>query len=219
GLPDRLCPAVHGRGPDHLVDDPVPAGRLARHAGRLQGLKAGFLGEFSPAGTSAATPAPACAALAGDTGRFQGPNGGKKGLLRRLPIPTIRNSQAGIAQLVERNLAKVEVASSNLVSRSSFQKNLVFDEVFSYPRSGSPIFQVFRPGGGAGVECQPAVRGSVAEWSCRGLQIPVRRFNSGPSLHYFPAFYFRRPPSVPWSGPGSLATIRRIAAPARMAKL
>ena len=135
------------------------------------------------------------AALAGDTGRFQGPNGGKKGLLRRLPIPTIRNSQAGIAQLVERNLAKVEVASSNLVSRSSFQKNLVFDEVFSYPRSGSPIFQVFRPGGGAGVECQPAVRGSVAEWSCRGLQIPVRRFNSGPSLHYFPAFSFP-PPAV-----------------------
>jgi len=28
---------------------------------------------------------------------------------------------AGIAQLVERNLAKVEVASSNLVSRSSFK--------------------------------------------------------------------------------------------------
>ena len=28
--------------------------------------------------------------------------------------------QAGIAQLVERNLAKVEVASSNLVSRSIF---------------------------------------------------------------------------------------------------
>ena len=29
---------------------------------------------------------------------------------------------AGIAQLVERNLAKVEVASSSLVSRSTFQK-------------------------------------------------------------------------------------------------
>ena len=29
---------------------------------------------------------------------------------------------AGIAQLVERNLAKVEVASSRLVSRSNFQK-------------------------------------------------------------------------------------------------
>ena len=31
---------------------------------------------------------------------------------------------AGIAQLVERNLAKVEVASSNLVSRSSFEGKL-----------------------------------------------------------------------------------------------
>jgi hypothetical protein len=30
--------------------------------------------------------------------------------------------KAGIAQLVERNLAKVEVASSNLVSRSIFYK-------------------------------------------------------------------------------------------------
>jgi hypothetical protein len=31
-------------------------------------------------------------------------------------------SHAGIAQLVERNLAKVEVASSSLVSRSKFDK-------------------------------------------------------------------------------------------------
>ena len=54
---------------------------------------------------------------------------------------------AGIAQLVERNLAKVEVAGSNPVSRST-------------PRLGS-----------------------VAEWSCSGLQLRVRRFDSGPSLH------------------------------------
>ncbi len=33
---------------------------------------------------------------------------------------------AGIAQLVERNLAKVEVASSRLVSRSSFSIPEVF---------------------------------------------------------------------------------------------
>ena len=33
---------------------------------------------------------------------------------------------ARIAQLVERNLAKVEVASSNLVSRSKAQKNGLF---------------------------------------------------------------------------------------------
>ena len=34
----------------------------------------------------------------------------------------LTNAKAGIAQLVERNLAKVEVASSNLVSRSSHYK-------------------------------------------------------------------------------------------------
>ena len=33
---------------------------------------------------------------------------------------------AGIAQLVERNLAKVEVASSSLVSRSSIKKMGIF---------------------------------------------------------------------------------------------
>ena len=32
--------------------------------------------------------------------------------------------KAGVAQLVERNLAKVEVASSRLVSRSRFSRNL-----------------------------------------------------------------------------------------------
>ncbi len=32
------------------------------------------------------------------------------------------DDQAGVAQLVERNLAKVEVASSRLVSRSKFGK-------------------------------------------------------------------------------------------------
>ena len=39
--------------------------------------------------------------------------------VERSPI-TIKSS-AGIAQLVERNLAKVEVASSNLVSRSTLR--------------------------------------------------------------------------------------------------
>ena len=37
---------------------------------------------------------------------------------KRIFIGTITFSSAGIAQLVERNLAKVEVASSRLVSRS-----------------------------------------------------------------------------------------------------
>ena len=37
-------------------------------------------------------------------------------------LSKILNLSAGIAQLVERNLAKVEVASSRLVSRSRFTK-------------------------------------------------------------------------------------------------
>ena len=43
--------------------------------------------------------------------------------------------QAGIAQLVEHNLAKVGVASSNLVSRSRFRKPGLFerkDRVFHF---------------------------------------------------------------------------------------
>ena len=40
--------------------------------------------------------------------------------LLSMTLETIINKRAGIAQLVERNLAKVEVASSNLVSRSTF---------------------------------------------------------------------------------------------------
>ena len=38
----------------------------------------------------------------------------------RLRLAPPQNSRAGVAQLVERNLAKVEVASSRLVSRSKF---------------------------------------------------------------------------------------------------
>ena len=38
-------------------------------------------------------------------------------ILKITPVPN-----AGIAQLVERNLAKIEVASSRLVSRSRFLK-------------------------------------------------------------------------------------------------
>ena len=37
---------------------------------------------------------------------------------------TERSGKAGVAQLVERNLAKVEVASSSLVSRSKFKGKL-----------------------------------------------------------------------------------------------
>ncbi len=69
---------------------------------------------------------------------------------------------AGIAQLVERNLAKVEVASSSLVSRSNFLgKYLAF-----------PLLSL-----------EYAQNGGVAEWSCSGLQSRVRRFDSDPRLH------------------------------------
>jgi len=44
---------------------------------------------------------------------------------------TQRNDNAGIAQLVERNLAKVEVASSNLVSRSKFKNTANAQHAFA----------------------------------------------------------------------------------------
>ena len=44
-------------------------------------------------------------------------------------------SDAGVAQLVERNLAKVEVASSSLVFRSGFEesKSISYPPLFLYP--------------------------------------------------------------------------------------
>lgn len=70
---------------------------------------------------------------------------------------------AGIAQLVERNLAKVEVASSSLVSRSIVlgEKALAVSPFLFYKH---PLF------------------GGVAEWSCSGLQSRLRRFDSDPRL-------------------------------------
>ena len=85
---------------------------------------------------------------------------------------------AGIAQLVEHDLAKVGVASSSLVSRSNFT---------SLHLSSGPVtaYSLRRP-----VQlllgCTEQVRtfGWVAEWSCSGLQLRVRRFDSDPSLHF-----------------------------------
>jgi hypothetical protein len=48
--------------------------------------------------------------------------------------------KAGIAQLVERNLAKVEVASSNLVARSNFGP-------IATPDQQSPAARLTRPPG------------------------------------------------------------------------
>ena len=74
-------------------------------------------------------------------------------------------TDAGIAQLVERNLAKVEVASSRLVSRSRFVGKR---EGLRFHLDGPSLF----------------VYGGMAEWSCSGLQSRVRRFDSALRLHF-----------------------------------
>ena len=58
---------------------------------------------------------------------------------------------AAVAQLVERNLAKVEVESSRLFCRSSIQRG---KSVTRFP----PL------------RIQQSTPGGVAEWSCSGLQ-------------------------------------------------
>jgi len=70
---------------------------------------------------------------------------------------------AGIAQLVERNLAKVEVASSSLVSRSRFQKG----------SRGFPFLSEFP---------FEVPLGAIAKRLCSGLQIRVAQFDSGSRL-------------------------------------
>ena len=75
-------------------------------------------------------------------------------------------SRAGIAQLVERNLAKVEVAGSNPVSRSS-------------PFAASALSPLSKP-----MKSAQKMYGWVTEWLCSGLQSRVRRFDSDPSLHH-----------------------------------
>ena len=87
-----------------------------------------------------------------------------------------RNSDAaGIAQLVEHNLAKVGVASSNLVSRSKFMLKPHTGGVFTLHGSRALAYRA---------EIQLFV-GWVAEWLCSGLQSRVHRFDSGLSLQFF----------------------------------
>ena len=83
----------------------------------------------------------------------------------KMPI----NTTAGIAQLVEHNLAKVGVASSSLVSRSNFL------------HSRMPLVKLR-----VGMKVN-GLEGWVAEWLCSGLQSRGRRFDSGLSLHSFRA--------------------------------
>ena len=77
-------------------------------------------------------------------------------------------NSAGIAQLVEHDLAKVGVASSNLVSRS----------IIALVRSS-----------------QSPLQGWMAEWLCSGLQLRERRFDSDSSLQLKDLGYY--PPSSP----------------------
>jgi hypothetical protein len=70
---------------------------------------------------------------------------------------------AAVAQLVERNLAKVEVESSRLFCRSSFTKE-------TYRRVC--IKKHF-------------LHGAIAKRLCTGLQIRVGRFDSGSRLQEF----------------------------------
>ena len=80
------------------------------------------------------------------------------------------SDDAGIAQLVERNLAKVEVASSRLVSRSNLSRES--------RRSPFAFLHLCRRSG----DVSATHPGGVAEWSCSGLQSRLRRFDSDPRL-------------------------------------
>ena len=71
---------------------------------------------------------------------------------------------AGIAQLVERNLAKVEVESSRLFSRSKLIRGRLI------PSPSHLSHQVYGSDGG------------LAKWLCSGLQIRRHRFDSGTRL-------------------------------------
>ena len=73
---------------------------------------------------------------------------------------------AGIAQLVERNLAKVEVESSRLFSRSKFQEGKLMLPFF--------VRKV----------------GAIANRLCNGLQIRLAQFDSGSRLQRFSAKFW-----------------------------
>ena len=95
--------------------------------------------------------------------------------------------RAGIAQLVERNLAKVEVASSSLVSRSRFPGKrpravFLFWSVRHTAEGKPPRIPTSGPYPWRKMRL-PNFNGGVAEWSCSGLQSRVRRFDSDPRLH------------------------------------
>ena len=102
----------------------------------------------------------------------------------------IRCSDAGIAQLVEHDLAKVGVASSSLVSRSSFQQSL-----------GSPGFCFFE----APAIITIAIHQAMARWqsghaaACKAAyagSIPTLASIANKDLGAYGAFFFARNPAI-----------------------
>jgi hypothetical protein len=106
--------------------------------------------------------------------------------------PYNARSRAGIAQLVEHDLAKVGVASSSLVSRSIVrafvreredQKAAINGCNFKIGNQKPRLPGVLFFQAGVGKLADDSSDGQVAEWSCSGLQSRVRRFDSDPGLH------------------------------------
>src|SRR5260370_25089846 len=107
-----------------VVDGPVPAPGVAGIAGERAAL-GGTAGGAAPGGRPRGAPVGELGARCFGVGRNCRVVQGFSCILHRVLLdsrqygPTIAPLfRAGIAQLVERNLAKVEVASSSLVSRS-----------------------------------------------------------------------------------------------------
>ena len=110
--------------------------------------------------------------------------------------------EAGIAQLVEHDLAKVGVASSSLVSRSNptvgkireiaprlrqvaaMRRHIASRSVERPPAVGGSRVENRRSSDFARRRVIGSKQGWVAEWPCSGLQLRVRRFDSDPSLQF-----------------------------------
>ncbi len=91
---------------------------------------------------------------------------------------------AGVAQLVERNLAKVEVESSSLFSRSRLKGKPLKASLFILEKCNQAFSEKTRSKaacirfGGYNID-----HGGVAKWLCSGLQSRLRRFEPDPRLH------------------------------------
>ena len=87
----------------------------------------------------------------------------------------IAAKNAGVAQLVERNLAKVEVESSRLFSRSRHEKREAW--CFPFFWQDRDLTQAATRGAS-----ESKLHGAIAKRLCNGLQIRPARFDSGSRL-------------------------------------